>query len=390
MELSNLDVDHLLTTSKVGKSFEPNVMVTGGVVGHEQTTTKILSLISIDVSWSLYPNRFITFGNDMKLYQLDTGVVDTPQLFGLYHKSDNIYCHFKIFFSSGGCLQCEAKIASSIQSKDDIRNVRALAWNNRLIANERDVLYALGYPNGRVVLSNFYTDPSSINISSREFSPRVPRACNSLDFSQLENNLLVGGFDRPAMKGEHGGMVWDLNHSPGNPVAPMGHGESGGPGNAYAMPGLGRPVYEFGAHDQVTCVKWHTNERNYLFACHNNKQIKIWDLRTMPKDSRIIGARGVHGICIDPFSDIRLISFIENNISLWDMRKTDGPAATIKEPSSIVKIEYCPTRSNLVGVLLKDSSIIKLYDYKDFKSISEDPEPTLICRDITPFEGRFI
>lgn len=265
--------------------------------------------------------------------------------------------------------------------------MRALAWNNRLIANDRDVLYALGYPNGRVVLSHFYTEPSSINITSREFSPRVPRACNSLDFSQLENNLLVGGFDRPAMKGEHGGMVWDLNHSPGNPVAPMGHVESGGPGNAYAMPGLNRPVYEFGAHDQVTCVKWHTNERNYLFACHNNKQIKIWDLRTMPKDSRIIGARGVHGICIDPFSDIRLVSFIDNNISLWDMRKTDGPAATLKEASSIVKIEYCPTRSNLVGVLLKDSSIIKLYDYKDFKNISEDPEPTLICRDITPFEA---
>lgn len=80
MDLSNFDsVEHLLTTSKINKGFESSVMGGGG----DQTGTKILSLISIDVSWSLYPNRFITFGNDMKLYQTDP-VVDTPQLFGLY------------------------------------------------------------------------------------------------------------------------------------------------------------------------------------------------------------------------------------------------------------------------------------------------------------------
>lgn len=70
------------------------------------------------------------------------------------------------------------------------------------------------------------------------------------------------------------------------------------------------------------------------------------------------------------------------------MRFFESPLVTIgPEPSSFVKLEWCPTRSNILAALLKDTNSIRLYDHKQYTNFNELPEPSILKRDITPFEG---
>lgn len=43
--------------------------------------SKIMSMANTDLIWSLYPDRFVTFGNELKLYVVDT-FTELPQMFG--------------------------------------------------------------------------------------------------------------------------------------------------------------------------------------------------------------------------------------------------------------------------------------------------------------------
>lgn len=43
--------------------------------------SKIMSMANTDLIWSLYPDRFVTFGNELKLYVVDT-ITELPQMFG--------------------------------------------------------------------------------------------------------------------------------------------------------------------------------------------------------------------------------------------------------------------------------------------------------------------
>jgi len=53
-----------------------------------------------------------------------------------------------------------------------------------------------------------------------------------------------------------------------------------------------------------------------------------------------------------------------------------------------MKIEWCPTRSNMLASLIKDGSGIKLFDIKDYVNANNDLEPALIDRVINPFERK--
>ncbi len=53
-----------------------------------------------------------------------------------------------------------------------------------------------------------------------------------------------------------------------------------------------------------------------------------------------------------------------------------------------MKIEWCPTRSNMLASLIKDGSGIKLFDIKDYINANNDLEPAIIERDIYPFESK--
>lgn len=75
-------------------------------------------------------------------------------------------------------------------------------------------------------------------------------------------------------------------------------------------------------------------------------------------------------------------------IYVWDARYIETPMTNITEVSSIVKLEWSPTRTNNLAALLKDTNGIRLYEYKDFKNSRNEPEPSLLTREISPFPGK--
>lgn len=72
-----------------------------------------------------------------------------------------------------------------------------MACNNTLLTSNTDVLYAIGYTNGRILLNNFdmknnldTNNSNTLGLVGKEFSPKTVRPCNTLDFNQSDNNLV--------------------------------------------------------------------------------------------------------------------------------------------------------------------------------------------------------
>lgn len=67
-----------------------------------------------------------------------------------------------------------------------------MACNNTLLSSNTDVLFALGFNSGKILLNSF----DSVNpiqpagLVGKEFTPKVSRSCNTLDFNQIDNNLV--------------------------------------------------------------------------------------------------------------------------------------------------------------------------------------------------------
>lgn len=74
---------------------------------------------------------------------------------------------------------------------------------------------------------------------------------------------------------------------------------------------------------------------------------------------------------------------------MFDTRRTDNAVMTIGPQISILtKIEWCPTRPNMLAALLKDTGSIKLFDLKGYEThLNDQTEPSLINREVSPFDG---
>ncbi|XP_027194513.2 GATOR complex protein mio [Dermatophagoides pteronyssinus] len=324
--------------------------------------SKIMSMANTDLIWSLYPDRFVTFGNELKLYVVDT-ITELPQMFG-------------------GIKLSELCFSQILTSKSEFRFVKSMACNNRLLKHGADVLYALGYQNGKIVLNSF--DSSSgkesdagyhySNVVGKEFIQEYPRSCNALDFCQIDNNLLASGFERN--KDDYSVMIWDIAHTGIN------YNQAA---QSATITGTTKPLHQSAPNDQVHSLRWFRNRS--LICGMNNKHIKLIDAKESPNQGPCVFTKGVYGITPDTHTDYRFASFFENFIYVWDLRFFESPLVTIgPEPSSFVKLEWCPTRSNILAALLKDTNSIRLYDHKQYTNFNEFPEPSILKRDITPFE----
>lgn len=195
-------------------------------------------------------------------------------------------------------------------------------------------------------------------------------------------------------------MVWDIAHT----------GTMTNNGLPYLNPygsnlsGLNKPLYEFAPNEIVHSLKWHQNKS--IICGMNNKHIKIIDLREDIKPKCVI-TKGVNGIALDPGSNCRFATFsdastilekclflsnylffMQNMIFVWDTRYMENPMTNITEVSNIVKLEWCPTRSNILAALLKDTNSIRLYEYQYLVNSKIEPEPSIVAREISPFSSK--
>ncbi|XP_031568130.1 GATOR complex protein MIOS-like [Actinia tenebrosa] len=307
------------------------------------------------VLWSPHsPDRFITFGKDIRLYKSVTS-------------QEN---------SRGQVLQLSDKshaLLSSVINDDQL--LKCIAWYPH---TEPDDLLAIGQSNGRVIVTSFANE----NIQSdcglrREFVPRHPRQCNSLAWNPVASNLLAAGLDK--VRNDVSLMVWDINvqltvRDISGQEKPSRHStvQSGkqspimGPGISESTTIGNRPLAELATSEPTLSLAWFPREHNCLIAGQAQKYLRVFDLRDTSKPHSAAVTKAVYGVSVDPHIEHRVASFSEGPpgiVCIWDIRNFEKPLMTLAQPSNIItNLAWSPTRFGLLSTIARDSSVVQLYD----------------------------
>ncbi|CAG2121328.1 unnamed protein product, partial [Medioppia subpectinata] len=118
-----------------------------------------MSVIKVDINWTPFQDRFITFANDLKLFQCESIGKELLKSFAGTQISDNT-------------------IANIIATNGDVQFVKCIACNPKTIHLENDVLLATGQTSGKVLLTCFRYNADNSGVVGREFVPKHARQCN--------------------------------------------------------------------------------------------------------------------------------------------------------------------------------------------------------------------
>ncbi|XP_023223348.1 GATOR complex protein MIOS-B-like [Centruroides sculpturatus] len=326
-----------------------------------------MSSLKLDILWS--PNqedRFITFGTDLRLYQvISKDGNQKPSAINISEKT----------------------MAVLLSVNSDNQYMKCVSWYPKPdLCN----LLAVGLENGKAVLTSF----NGVNLAdhlSREFVPRHTRPCNSIAWNPVECNLLAAGLEK--YRTDYAIIVWDVTKSPSFQISVSGDGfyfpekrqAFGNMMHDHAFQPSSRAVVELGLSETTNSLQWFGNQPKTLVCGMNNKFLKIFDLRDTSKHHNVTTTKAVYGVCVDPFFEHRLASFVENQVVLWDVRNFEKPVITLQEVRHIAKVAWCPTRNSTLSSLARESSFIKMYNIQQVSIGSDEIEPTIVEHSVNPF-----
>ncbi|XP_064455610.1 GATOR2 complex protein MIOS-like [Ornithodoros turicata] len=295
--------------------------------------------IRIDVTWCpSHANRFFTVGTDLRLYETQS--------------------------SNGRTEDASRDVlpgADLLSINADFQYLRCLSCCQ---SPDLDVLLAVGQDSGKVVLASFGRTYNGAGLVGREFLPKQMRRCNTVAWNPVEFNILGAGLDKH--KGDNSILIWDVQQTSSSSVT--------------------KPKEEYGYSESAQSFSWFFHQPRSFVCGMNNKHIKIFDLREGARRNSTT-TKACYGVCVDPFVEHRIASYQGNQIVLWDIRNFDKPVTTQTESGQVVKIAWCPTRSNLIGLFTKDSNVVKLYNIQQSPALADDVEPTMVERFIQPFNN---
>lgn len=309
----------------------------------------------LEIVWTPHTNKFITWGSDISLYEVQ-------QL------RNNPNPNIKLSSTCG---------ANLISTNTNHHYIKCLDIHPKL---DDDLLLAVGNTYGKVSLSTF--GPSSIfdsqGLPGKDFVPRHSRPCNTVVWNPIDNNVLAVGLEK--YRSDYAVLLWDIMKYPTTNE------------NAGRMPmntvqpavELAKPVAEYGVSEHAHSISWFKSNSKQMAVGMNNKNIKLLDFRDPNKVVVSNLTKAVYGVTVDPHNDKHLASFLDNQIYIWDIRNFEKPILTLSHPKPLVKIEWCPTKYNLLGALQKDSSSITLYDIQHTIVGDEEIEPSVLERNVLP------
>lgn len=125
-----------------------------------------------------------------------------------------------------------------------------------------------------------------------------------------------------------------------------------------------------------------------LFAGMSHKHVKLMDLRQSTPTVSLVTTRAVHGASIAPNGRL-LASYVDNMISLWDIRNIEKPMSTHQTEKFINDLSWCATRNSTLSTLQRDSPYIHLLDFH-CSSVSDgtDLETFATKRTASPFQKK--
>lgn len=126
-------------------------------------------------------------------------------------------------------------------------------------------------------------------------------------------------------------------------------------------------------------------DKKTLIAGMSQKYIKLFDLRQNPTAS-MTNTRAVNGLNISPNSRY-LASYFENVVNLFDLRKFTEPVNHFQLQNNLAQISWCPTMSNFLMCLQKDSSqAMNIIDIHWTGADGDNDGAHFIKRTVAPFE----
>lgn len=126
-------------------------------------------------------------------------------------------------------------------------------------------------------------------------------------------------------------------------------------------------------------------DKKTLIAGMSQKYIKMFDLRQNPTAS-MTNTRAVNGLSISPNSRY-LASYFDNVVNLFDLRKFTEPINHFQLQNNLAQISWCPTMSNYLMCLQKDSSrSMNVIDIHWTGVDGENDGAHFIKRTVAPFE----
>lgn len=334
------------------------------------------SIYHCHVAWSKNQrDKFVAISTDVKLFEFTNQQTQAPQ-----------QQHSNININQGG----NATLGRSNKNKqsDQFMNSRLIATGPEVSMlkaaacypgsiSDDDTLVAIscgGVQNtGKIVLvclrpAGMYSIDNYIHVDLV-----AKRAiCNDLDWSSVNNSLLVTGWDRH--KVDNSLQIFDINRMI----------DTGKYSFNFSMTPNNRPVFDGCPGDSINSLKWFRKEQTVVCGL-NSKQIRILDIRDLTKPKLTSPTRAVHGLTVDAFSDRRFASYVDNTIYIWDSRFFDKPLVTIVESKPISQISWCPTRNHAFSALMTGDDFVKIYDIQQASLFSEDFEAKIVERLIHPF-----
>ncbi|XP_053610182.1 GATOR2 complex protein MIOS isoform X2 [Plodia interpunctella] len=332
-----------------------------------------MSGAKLDVIWApVHHNKFIVWSSDITLYEV-------ARLKDIEKNTT-----FSQISSTRGAIVVASQSASSVRCVD----ISA-------IPDQPEPLLALGHTNGRVSLTTLKQTYDPLGLVGKEFVPRYPRLCNSVAWSHVETNLLAVALEK--YRNDHCILLWDVNQSPST-------SNEARAGADVQSPPEQKPFAEMGLSETAHNVSWTASTDRTLLASMNMKHIKIFDLRDLSKkEVSVASTRYCYGACADPFSPWQIASRGDNVVCVWDARNLERPLLSLPQPRPVLKIQWCPTRRNLLMSLQRDSSSIRLHDIQQANesklnsvdvaaAVEAELEefsrgPSVLERDVTPAQG---
>ncbi|CAG9786998.1 unnamed protein product [Diatraea saccharalis] len=309
----------------------------------------MMSGTKLDVIWSpIHHDKFILWGSDITLYQVSR-LKDIEK---------------KTTYTQISSIRGATVIAS--QSANGVRSVDISA-----IPEQPEPLLALGHANGRVSLASLKQAYDPLGIVGREFNPRYPRLCNSVSWSREESNLLAVAMEKH--RSDHCILIWDVNKGSSPPDETQN--------SVMAQSDNAKPVAEMGLSETAHSVSWSNRSNRTLLASMNLKFIKIFDLRDWSnKGVAVATSRYCHGAVAEPLSGWQVASRGDHVVCVWDARAFSRPLLTLPQQRPVTKIQWCPTRRNLLLSLHRDSNTLRLHD---IQQAHNDPNRAVNITDAT-------
>ncbi|KAL7061616.1 hypothetical protein AAHC03_011 [Spirometra sp. Aus1] len=263
-----------------------------------------------------------------------------------------------------------------------------------------------------VSLEDIVSQQDQFSLNNKDLFSRSNRCCTFLAWNPWKTNLLAQGLERGRSNREPSILIWDVVNSTGSNLSSGNFFPPTGFPPTPSIPELansnhptemllnyGQPMNSvFGLDKTSNSPVAMFSNRPLCDACHNEnvnsfawlskgsfivgitgKYLKVYDISDPSRVCQITQTRLVNGLTVDPLFTSRIASFFQHQIALWRVDNLEKPVYTFTETRNVLCIKWSPLSEGWLGVLLADSTFVKVFNAQlPFSQPMDESEQSLL------------